>query len=304
MDDDYKTLGIDSNVSNEELRKKFLQLAKKYHPDKNLGKNEAFKILSTCYENIVSYRHHQETKYCPRNQNSCELNEDDAELIQISLNEDELVNGCRKSFTRSIHTPCYQCDSTGIHKHTHNVIICKNCKDWSDAYKEKVLCALCNGISKVILKDIKCKTCKGVGTFKSTTIDDIEIQKFIENDTKLRKGDCVIHITHKLEYIEKICNQTLFISIPITILDAFVGFTKEIQYGKENKLTVKTHKCLFDFEKTHDVVYHGIRFNISFHVAFENTKTLNKLSNGLQQINEHVNMQSNSYHNDSNSIYL
>ena len=154
------------------------------------------------------------------------------------------------------------------------------------------------------MKDIKCKTCEGVGTVKSTTLDNIEIRKFIENDSNLRKGDCIIHITHKLEYIEKICSHTLFINIPITILDAFVGFTKEIQYGKESKLTVNTHKCLFDFEKTHDVMHHGIRFNISFHIVFENTKTLYKIAKGLRQINEHVNMKSNSDHNESNSIHL
>ncbi len=51
--DPYKILGVDKNISQEELKKVFRKLAVKYHPDKNQGNNEAeekFKEINAAYE--------------------------------------------------------------------------------------------------------------------------------------------------------------------------------------------------------------------------------------------------------------
>lgn len=50
--DYYKVLGVDKNASDDEIRKIYRQLAKKYHPDKNPGdkaSEEKFKEISEAY---------------------------------------------------------------------------------------------------------------------------------------------------------------------------------------------------------------------------------------------------------------
>lgn len=53
MKDPYEVLGVDRNVTQDELKKRYRQLAKKYHPDLNPGdeeKAEKFKEIGLSYE--------------------------------------------------------------------------------------------------------------------------------------------------------------------------------------------------------------------------------------------------------------
>lgn len=49
--DHYRVLGVDRNATNEQIKKAYHSLAKKYHPDKNknTGAEEKFKSISTSY---------------------------------------------------------------------------------------------------------------------------------------------------------------------------------------------------------------------------------------------------------------
>nr|WP_317357706.1 DnaJ domain-containing protein [uncultured Tyzzerella sp.] len=53
MDNYYEILGVSKNVTNDELKKVYRKLAKKYHPDANVGNikaEEMFKKISKAYE--------------------------------------------------------------------------------------------------------------------------------------------------------------------------------------------------------------------------------------------------------------
>lgn len=53
MENYYKILGVEQNVTFDELKKVYRKLAKKYHPDTNLGNAEAeemFKKITEAYE--------------------------------------------------------------------------------------------------------------------------------------------------------------------------------------------------------------------------------------------------------------
>lgn len=53
MNDPYFILGVDKTSSEEDIKKAYRRLAKKYHPDKPDGNEEKFKRVNEAYERIV-----------------------------------------------------------------------------------------------------------------------------------------------------------------------------------------------------------------------------------------------------------
>lgn len=59
MTDFYGVLGISRNAKEEEIKKAYRKLAKKYHPDANLGDKEAesqFKKISEAYTILHNHK--------------------------------------------------------------------------------------------------------------------------------------------------------------------------------------------------------------------------------------------------------
>lgn len=61
--DPYKILGIDRNASDDEVKKAYRQMAKKYHPDVNKepGAEEKFKQIQNAYDQIMEARKRGDT---------------------------------------------------------------------------------------------------------------------------------------------------------------------------------------------------------------------------------------------------
>jgi len=88
--------------------------------------------------------------------------------LELELNLDESLNGCRKSIHVKSPRPnvkCSACDGNGAQKGTRRVI-CNSCAGNGKSYSLNPkpglrTCAVCNGIGSVPL--VKCKTCGGIG---------------------------------------------------------------------------------------------------------------------------------------------
>ena len=53
--DYYHTLGVDKNATDEDIKKAYRKLARKYHPDLNRGDKEAekqFKLVQEAYDTL------------------------------------------------------------------------------------------------------------------------------------------------------------------------------------------------------------------------------------------------------------
>lgn len=59
MSDPYKVLGIDRNATDDEVKKAYRNMARKYHPDRNPGNTAAedmFKVVNEAYDQIMNER--------------------------------------------------------------------------------------------------------------------------------------------------------------------------------------------------------------------------------------------------------
>ena len=66
MKDPYQILGVANNASDEEIKKAYRILAKKYHPDLNPDKKmaeEKMKEINTAYDTIMKIRHNPQDAY-------------------------------------------------------------------------------------------------------------------------------------------------------------------------------------------------------------------------------------------------
>ncbi len=64
MSDPYKVLGVERNASDDEIKKAYRTLSKKYHPDANINNpnkdkaEEMFKLVQEAYQQIIYERQH------------------------------------------------------------------------------------------------------------------------------------------------------------------------------------------------------------------------------------------------------
>ena len=69
MSDPYKVLGISRDASDEEIKKAYRQLSRKYHPDANINNphkdqaEEMFKLVQQAYQQVMYEREHPGASY-------------------------------------------------------------------------------------------------------------------------------------------------------------------------------------------------------------------------------------------------
>ena len=94
--DYYKILELSDNCTKKEIKKKYHELSKKYHPDKNNGKDEKFKQINEAYETLYDDDLREQYKI-KRYFKNIDFNEDDYQLLKkyyysfINSNEFKLM---------------------------------------------------------------------------------------------------------------------------------------------------------------------------------------------------------------------
>lgn len=221
----YKTLEIDKNATQEEIKKAYRRLSKKYHPDVNKDPNaeSKFKDISNAYEVLSdttkksNYDNYGSTNGNPfgngqgfgghgfdmqdifenfgdifgnRGGRQQKRQSRGSDLrMKVVLNIDEILKGCMKKLKYKRHVKCKPCDGKGG--------------------TDVVDCLVCNGQGQRIVvqntpfgqmrtqstcpdcqgsgKQIKhkCSSCKGDGTTLEDQVVDVEIPAGVSNGMQL-----------------------------------------------------------------------------------------------------------------------
>jgi len=177
----YEVLGVHKDASDDDIKKAYRNLAKKYHPDRNIGDKEAedkFKEIQKAYEiigdkekrkqydrvgtgnQIPDFQDFFDMMFShPQRKSSWGPNIE----MELPISFSDSVKGCVKTINVEKREFCKSCNGTGA-------------KDG----KEYKSCVLCDGRGKIlhninspfVKMEFPCQSCKGTGKVVSVFCSD------------------------------------------------------------------------------------------------------------------------------------
>jgi molecular chaperone DnaJ len=209
MEDLYQILGVSKGASDEEIKKAYRTLSKKYHPDKNNGSKESedkFKEVSSAYQILSDPEkrsYYDRTGQIPGSNNSggnsgnpfdgFDINDlfnqfgfgggrskRNLDLrVNVKLNLEEIINGCQKKIKYVRDIKCDSCNGDG----GTDLITCTSCNGMGQKetisrtpfghVRQVTGCPTCNGKGR--LPKNKCQKCNGNGTRSTSETVDLDI---------------------------------------------------------------------------------------------------------------------------------
>lgn len=171
IDNYYEILGVEENASQDDIKKKYRQLAKENHPDTG-GSEELFKKISTAYDILGDEQKRQTYDQQRKNPYGGSFNFNDV--------FNSMFGNRQNSNQRPVHTSNITVNIGALNsykggKHTlsfRRQAACDPCKGTGG---DKTICNFCSGTGNVVkqfgngsffqMMQVACETCQGRGFF-------------------------------------------------------------------------------------------------------------------------------------------
>lgn len=218
--DYYEVLGVDKKATQEEIKKAYRNLSKKYHPDisKEVDSEAKFKEISEAYEVLSNeenrtkydrYGHDFENEsiynhayqdfmesYFGANNRRTSKGDNIGKTVEIT--EEEVFTGSVKKIKFTRKEKCETCDGNG----GHNPITCRRCngtgrivhrqQNQFGFIEQVTYCSHCMG--EGVTYENKCGTCNGTGYHDIQDEVEVSIPKGVVNGMRFKmsgKGDFI-----------------------------------------------------------------------------------------------------------------
>jgi molecular chaperone DnaJ len=263
-DEAFKILELSPDVSEDEIKKKFKQLAKTYHPDinKNSDAEEKFKKVNEAYSVIKKGEDEHSSSspfswsssgsFDPFNMNfvnvdfqsSKQINADDV-YNEVNIIFAESVLGCEKNLSYKRTIKCDACNGNGAIKENNG---CNSCNSLGRTVRRQgnmlitSICTSCLGK----IKTKPCQSCSTNGFIHSELSISIKIPPGIKNNNVLRLQNmgnycgsvfmgsneytsCYVtcHVEHDDEL--SLVNNDVVSNKNISLLEALSGCAKKVK---------------------------------------------------------------------------
>ena len=219
MSDLYSILEIDKNANQDEIKKAYRRLSKKYHPDVNRDPNaeSKFKDISSAYETLSdstkksNYDNHGSATGNTFGGGYGSMNDIFSQFgdifgnrsggqqrpqsrgsnlrIKVSLTIDEILKGAIRKLKYKRQDKCQSCNGIGG-TDPRNCIPCNGSGQRTiiqntpfGQIRQVATCPDCSGSGKVV--SVKCNSCRGEGTSIKEQVVDVEIPKGVSNGMQL-----------------------------------------------------------------------------------------------------------------------
>lgn len=239
----YELLEIPETSSEEEVKKKYRELTKKYHPDINKDPNaeDRFKKINEAYDTIknkdsieeLDVTNHNESFFMVKNV-----------FTNLNISFKESVLGCTKSISIDRNLRCNSCNGMGRAISDNGCKVCHGTRTVTERKDNFIFtrnCTSCDGN----VKFIKCKSCSnGVVSTKSNI--EVHVPPGIYNNSTLRLAgmgnyagsvfnihqrytDVLIRVSVTPEPGLSLDGNNVYSSLNISLLEALKGCTKKVK---------------------------------------------------------------------------
>lgn len=294
----YTILKLPSYSSIENIKSNYKHLIKIHHPDKG-GDNETFQSIQNAYTILCDIKSKQKYDdsllYPPLNLHSILSPSASPKCQTIPIYTDiyTIMDGNMNSYEYSLYQNCTSCNSTGIHNHMYNTIICNFCNGLTTVSSiENIACPYCKGKGFDILHHVSCKACKGNTKLAEKKYGSVYIPPGLPDNHLLSiNSSLILKVIHKhnIECL-KIQDHDLIITLDITLKDVICGFYKHIQIAGKNLHF--SSNSYFDFSKNKVFQNEGIQnignLTVCFNLVYENHSFYKKLSKALENISPKI----------------
>jgi molecular chaperone DnaJ len=243
--DPYKTLGVDRNASQADLKRVYRRLAMRWHPDRNdhPGATERFKEIRAAYDALL-----EPDDDVPADEPVTEPEPEVREAtraadirLNLEITLTEAISGCRKTIHYQRGAACPTCDGTGEHGLTRTRF-CKPCHGSGrvrDTKQGLTNCLDCGG--RGFFSERICPDCAGSGR----EIDDLSLQITVPpgmlpgddlrlagqgepGDEMLQSGDLFLTIVIHSHGVFELRGRDLLLEMPVNALALIAGSNIEI----------------------------------------------------------------------------
>ncbi|KAH0784965.1 Chaperone protein DnaJ 1 [Histomonas meleagridis] len=236
-DDYYERLGLKKTATHDEIKKRYYEIAKAYHPDvlhTPKEKEEGEKIMSavnSAYDVLKDEKTRSE--YDHRSSSSSfpfvRTTREHSPMVfrkAVTLNFMESVFGCSREITLPTTEPCSKCNGQGT-SDGKPPILCQYCHG-SGIVAEGFFpfpCPACSGKGYTIEKP--CHNCKGTGQTPKPTKIKINVPPGVENGSIINfstpNGQLIVACNVKDDSIFERNGNDLHITVPISMKTAALG---------------------------------------------------------------------------------
>ena len=241
--DYYEVLGVSRGASEDEIKKAYKKMARKYHPDLNPGDKtaeEKFKEVNEAYEVLSDAD--KKARYDQYGHAGVDPN------FGAAISFEEAAFGCEKAVTVERYETCDTCHGNGCAPGT-SPEVCPDCHGTGTVQVRRQTpmgvfatsspCPKCGGKGRIIHQP--CKDCRGSGMVRKKKTIQASIPAGIDNGQTISirgqgnagknggpAGDLLITITVRPHELFRREGTSVLCEAPITFTQAVLGAELEI----------------------------------------------------------------------------